>query len=243
MLFQFLLYSILLAINSTVAQQDNGFHDNTHHFRLILPEGWTLVPSAALDELNQTLAEKKLTIEKYSQGFQPKDHIGLELPYILIQPHGAWKKTPTYDELETWLRLASVDRDGALEKLSDRVHDLDVEKGSLDRKRNRIVVRSNAEIVGGMKVKGIGFIYLTRQRMIDFYCYALAGDFEKMLPTFEKTLDSFKVDEGFAYDPNARNVDVANAEVGGLSAGVFIGIVAVVASIVALTYPKKKLKR
>lgn len=216
------MVGILLGLPAIVQAEE--FQDKERHYSLTLPEGWGVVPADAITKLNQIVAQRLPNQLPYKTGFQLKDRPPLDYPHVLV----AWEtgnNSGTYDDIERILRQQEGKIRGDIKKtqgaFSEQLKSLSAGEIILDRHRNRVVLRFEQDVAGIGKVQGITVGFLGKDGSLWLHCYDRDSSASATLPTFEKILDSFRYEPGYAFQPGSsawRSPAVLGAAAGGIIA-------------------------
>jgi hypothetical protein len=191
-----------------LSKNKEPYRDPVRHYSVKLIPGWEPMKKDALDKVNQLVKERlqqQLSFQsiRYEGGFQLAGQPALSYPYILVQWQTLPSSNPSYEEIERG--LGAVNKEQTMKQVegafSDAIKNLAVNEFVLDRAHNRVLSRLEGEGAGVGKLQGISAGFLGKEGIVSLHCYDKAASFPATLPNFQAMLDSFKYDEGFAFQP------------------------------------------
>jgi hypothetical protein len=201
------LWAFLVAAcfcRTAVAQ--SVYHDSERHWSATPPPGWVPMPAPLVDRFNAEFEERTHAKPKfrYIAGYLKSLDPESVYPYILIQHTAAPLSGASYEDLERELGgAAQQSRVTTAEALKDVVSDLQAGLQKLDRGKNRVYLSIQADVAPSGRMKAICVGFLGRDGIVQFNCYSKAWEFEKDLPTYERFIDSFSYDAGYAFVPRS----------------------------------------
>ncbi len=188
----------------------NIYHDPEYCYNVAVPSGWRRMPPTEMKTIHEFLDTRMgAKAIRYDTGFRRASARAFAYPYVLVQVMPLDPATVTYDDIErnlsNQLNVAIKEAKGAF---SDLIRDANLGSASLDRSRNRIIMRLklNAGFLG--TVEGITVGHFGAKHFVALHCYARGDEFEQYLPVFTTMADSFYFDEGYTFTPGTANSDV-----------------------------------
>jgi hypothetical protein len=177
--------------------------NHEYHFSFMIPDGWRRMSRSELDRIDEVLRQRQLdNLVKYETGFRPVNSSPGEFPYILLQIQPMKTTGLSYEEIQNSLNLGI---DGPMKKVegafSDIIKGLAPGTITLDRDRDRILIRMQAEMIFVGKVDGLSVTHLGSEAVVSIHCYAKETSFQTYLPTFNDVNSSFAFDDGFGFVP------------------------------------------
>jgi hypothetical protein len=177
--------------------------NHEYHFSFMIPDGWRRMSRSELDRIDEVLRQRQLdSLVQYETGFRPVNSSPGEFPYILLQIQPMQTAGLSYEEIQRSLNLGI---DGPMKKVegafSDIIKELAPGTITLDRDRDRILIRMQAEMIFVGKVDGVSVTHLGSEAVVSIHCYAKEKSFQTHLPTFNDVNSSFAFDDGFGFVP------------------------------------------
>jgi hypothetical protein len=226
-----LIYSFWMQPCSTANAED--FRDSERYFSLKLPDAWGSIPADRLSQVNAFVKERMPASKiRYSHGFQLRHLPPMAYPYILVQPITYRTANPTYEQVEA--EISMMDNKKILKKVegsfSDIAKNVDMSTLILDRSTNRIFMRTEMDVTGIGKVKGISTGFLGSRGIVMVHCYAVDSEFDRYFSDFRTIGDSFRYDPGYEFVPrnssSSSNVMAWLAVVAAVGVGVLVVLAA-----------------
>ena len=176
------------------------YSNAAEHYTLRLPEGWTEIPRAQMDLLNQFAGQINGQV-KFATGFQRRDRLDLAYPYVLVQHHSL-NGRPSLDEIFKQLSGEEVAReiDRANEKMAGLGMLTTADKPWLDRARRRIYMPVSGNAAGFGNVRGLAVICVRQEGMVQLNGYAAEAGWPAFAPVFDSLVDSLAFEPGYEYD-------------------------------------------
>ncbi len=182
------------------------FHDDWHHWSLVVPEGWSVVDADAVAEARAVTQETLGTdpLFTYVAGFSTDSSGSLVYPYALVQvsPPADLSRVP-WDVLESSLMQGLQSVDSAKDRLAGVVDDIAVAPTQVDRAKRRIMHRMSMQVPGVGTVHAALAAMIGRAGVVQLNFYAPEPGFSEALPAFMRMADSFEFDAGYWYHPPA----------------------------------------
>lgn len=174
----------------------------TMHYRFRLPEGWVHMDADLLAEQNeQARLMNRSSPTRYDDGYYLKDDRGTLRSYILVQHKAGRVGKSDIDAIEQSINGPEMRQ--AMEEIrrtmADKVSNLDVGTPSFDRQTGRFFMPMQAERPDGIVVRGISQGFVGTNGAVLLHCYARAGDFWKIKPTFDAIGNSLTFDQGATF--------------------------------------------
>jgi hypothetical protein len=205
------------------------YHDPEFRYNVIVPAGWRRMPPTEMKTIHEFLDTRMPgKALRYDTGFRRSNARAFAYPYVLVQVMPLDPATVTYDDIERnlaqELNVAIKEAKGAF---SDLVRDANLGSASLDRSRNRIVMRLKLNAGMWGSVEGITVGHFGVKHFVALHCYAKEEEFQQYLPVFTMMGDSFHFDEGYTFTPSAAGAASAGSGLSGWLPWVVFGFVAI----------------
>lgn len=176
-----------------------SYADAKHHYSIDLPASWQEMSLAEMSQINRAAGSLGLGAQiKYEAGFRRKNSRPGTYPYILVATKAG--KLGSFEEVEQALEKElprSVKK--AENALGNLASDVSINGATVDRLNNRIVFRSQLDVMGIGTIQGLSIGHIGSEGVVFVHSYSTAKEFTAWLPTFERINDSFAFDEGFAF--------------------------------------------
>lgn len=218
-------------------------------YSVTLPDDWVQLPYTVVSNYTRTI--QKMANggfnESYDDGFQRSAQgQWFKYPYILVQIKETGR-VPERQLAQMKTLRSDVQRgaDMAAKKLSAVVSDMSVGDTYYDATNKCILVRSTASVAGVGDIKALTCGYLTERGIIFFHCYALSGQFDDLLPVFQKLLRSVRIKDGLRYRPHLSDrtgFDFGRVGRSGLIGGVVGGLAGLVLGLFKMIQKKGQKK-
>jgi hypothetical protein len=227
--------------------------NETRHWSLVLPPGWTLAPQETVDAIDAEMTKLMPT-----KGFRcvavlwADEARGTSGPHIQVHAVTADSSGTTLDEMEKSLgdaREIASQRQRERDAAGVKVSQAEETPPTLDRERLRIVSSGHLVVPGAAGLDGaVGVarkIRFTSTGMIGkrevtkLLLYAPDAEFDARVPEYEAVLASFAYEDGWGYDA-AKVKPAATRTTGyppGVGALIAVGLIVVA---VKLVWRRKK---
>lgn len=219
---RYALYASMSLVVFWATAEAQEHRDAARHFTFNIPAGWEKLSPQMLATANEL--GKRINVI-YDAGYQPAGQAPGQYPYMLVQIHSANLASASYEEIE---REMATGVPGGIRQaegaLGDLVKDLKLGSVVVDRTRNRAVLRIELASPLGRKIQAISYGAIGRDGIVWLHCYAY-DEFDRHLPTFNDTADSFQYDQGFHFVARQGN-PLRGAVIGGIVGGVVVGLAA-----------------
>jgi hypothetical protein len=191
--------------STTVAGEK--YRNEEHGFTVELPDRWVSVSPTVVTQINSVIERFLNANISYLTCFVPAGRTSSELPRIFVQFQPWDGGIPTYEALEEDLKTELDKAVGKVKKEAGiPLHSLNLGDVILDRKENRLQMRMQAIVPGEGSVHALSIGMMGKSGVVFLHCYARADKFARTVPLFEVFADSFRYDEGRAYDPAEATV-------------------------------------
>jgi hypothetical protein len=218
-------------------QQAERFIDkyvnHEYHFSLTIPDGWQRMSKRERKMIDTFVKQRGLAdVVQYDMGFRPNGGTPGTFPYILVQVFPLKTAGLTYQEIQNKLDLGLEEPMKVVEeKVGDLVQNLSIGRPTLDRSRNRIVIRLQSEVFGVGTAEALSTCHLGSECVVGLHCYAKEEFFEHHMATFTDLNNSFFFDDGYDFvatkeTPSAGVNWVPYAVFGGVTAAIAMGFLA-----------------
>ena len=213
-LFPILFVSILVL---PFIEGASAYSDSIDHYSFDLPSEWEEIPKSEIDKyMDEVVRQTDGKRIEFASGFHLVGSEYFKYPYILVQEHKA--NTPSFSQLEKIFNNNFQEKfDRKTPEYSELLKNATAGKPFVDKERNIIFMNIQLDTVGAVQVNGLMAMFLGKKGITQMNFYSLQNDQSKWLPVFNSIIDSFKYDDGFAYNPEeAKKSD---------SSSVFEGVV------------------
>jgi hypothetical protein len=205
------------------------YHDPEFRYNVVVPTGWRRMPPAEMKTIHEFLdARMPGKAIRYDTGFRRSSARAFAYPYVLVQVMPLDPATVTYDDIERnmsrELNVAIKEAKGAF---SDLFRDASLGSATLDRSRNRIVMRLKLDAGGFGTIQGVTIGHFGAKHFVALHCYARDDEFQQYLPIFTMMGDSFYFDEGYTFTPGAAGAAEAGTGLASWLPWVVFGLVAI----------------
>jgi len=196
--------------------------DSIDHYSFSLPNDWKEISKSVIDGVMDEIAKQSNTKRvEYVSGFQTEEKEYFEYPYILIQKHKF--DTPSFSQLEKTFNnnnfQEKVNRETSA--YSELLKNSTIEKPFIDKERNIIFMNIQMDVANVGQAKGLMAMFLGKNGITQLNFYSTTNEYSKWLPVFNSVIDSFKYDDGFAYNPTtAKKNDEPSLFEGALDKGI-----------------------
>lgn len=224
-IFSITIFTIL-SINQTSA-----YSDSIDHYSFDLPSEWEEIPKSAIDErLNEVNRQTNGEHIEFITGFHLTGSDYFEYPYILVQKHTL--DTPSFSQIEKTFNTGNFQTkaDQKISEYSELLKNATASEPLIDKEHRIIFISLKMDIVNVGKINGLMAMFLGKNSITQLNFYSTENDYSKWLPVFNSTVDSFKYEDSFIYNPEeAKKNDppsifegVADEGITGVIAGGFI---------------------
>jgi hypothetical protein len=191
---------IWLAAAASAFAEGWQYSNAAEHYTLRLPEGWTEIPRAQMDLLNQFAGQINGQV-KFATGFQRQDRLDLAYPYVLVQHHSL-NGRPSLDEIFKQVSGEEVAREigRATEEMARLGMVTTADKPWLDRANCRIYMPVSGNAAGVGNVRGLAAICVRQEGMVQLNGYATEAEWPAFAPVFDTLVDSLEFQQGYEYD-------------------------------------------
>lgn len=199
------LITLILICIAAIAPRTLGhtFQDQTYGFSVEIPSDWKRVPDAKLKAfpINPPAGGNAI----YLGAFSKAPGADLKPPYILIEARSpAFQLSrASWDDLIDKLNLVPIEpliSDGQFD-YKRRYRGNGLSPAALDRVNGCIFVQGYTTGADGKEVFLYSVNFLGRDDMVRLNCFAPADQGERMLPVFERIVQSFSFEPGAEYEP------------------------------------------
>lgn len=203
-------------------EQPLVYSDSVDHYSFNLPNGWKEIPKSVIDKvMGEAVKQANAKRIEYTSGFQLEEKEYFEYPYILVQKHKL--DTPSFSQLEKTLNSSDfqekVNRETSV--YSELLKNSTTEKPFIDKERNIIFMNIQMDVANIGQIKGLMAMFLGKDGITQLNFYSTTNEYSKWLPIFNSVIDSFKYDDGFAYNPiEAKKNDEPSLFKGALDEGI-----------------------
>ena len=220
--------ALCCALGSASVVFGETYRDDRNHFSITMPDDWVAMVPETINMVNKMAnyqaKKSNVTGVEYDAGYQPLGTPTLAYPYLLIQVVREDFSDANYSSLERGLGVAMEKGvQEAADGFSEILSNAEAGKPIMDREKGRIVTPIAMEVAGIGKVRGISVGWLGKNGLMNIHCYALADEFDKWAPTFEKITDSLRFDDGYKFEPKSN--PVLNGAMRGAVIGAVIGLI------------------
>lgn len=177
-------------------------HSNSvEHYSFNLPPAWEEIPKSIIDKkMDEVDSQTKTKRIEYVAGFHLVGSEYFEYPYILVQKHDV--KTPSFSQFEK--KLNDINFQEKLDRKADEYSELikvsSTEKPFIDKERNIIFMNMQAGAANGIQFDVLVAMFFGKNGITQFNYYSTKKEYSAWFPTFYSITDSFKYDDGFAYN-------------------------------------------
>jgi len=226
--------------------------NQTRHWSLVLPPGWTLAPQETVDAIDAEMTKLMPT-----KGFRcvavlwADESRGTSGPHIQVHAVTADSTSTTLDEMEKSLgdaRAIASQRQLEREAAGVKVSEAEETPPTLDRGRLWIVSSGHLVVPGAARADGqagaarkIRFTstgMIGKREVTKLLLYAPDAEFEATVPTYEGVLASFAYEDGWGYDAaKVKPVTSSSGYPPGVGALIAVGLIVVA---VKLVWRRKK---
>jgi hypothetical protein len=216
-----MLVVLLLAVIAAPARAQTPFRDESLHWQVQLPQGWTSDPSMV--DTATALAKSHMPAAdfRYVAAFKGQGN-----PYVLVQYTPVPMTGADLDQIEK--KFEKGFRRGAEQvqrDLSDVVTKMEPGKPVLDRSRNRIISRIHMTDQSGRDADALMIAYLTKDGTVQLNCYAPSEEFEAAQAEFDAIANSLQIDPAYAFVPAPADRGMPRwIAFGALSGAIGVGI-------------------
>jgi hypothetical protein len=188
------------------------YRDAEHHFSFDLPPGWSKMSRTELNKIDEMLRQRGLSdLVHYDTGFRRIGTALGEYPYILLQVQSLKTAGLTYTEIQRSLNLGL---DGPMKTaqgaFSDIVRSASPGTATLDRARDRIIIRLQMDLAFVGKIDGLSVCHLGSDAVATVHAYAKESTFANNLRLFQDVDTSFEFDDGYRFVPAKEKEAVAS---------------------------------
>lgn len=207
-----------------------NYRDDAHHYSFVLPADWVPMSTDAVaainDLVNQRMPGRPV---RYETGFQLMGQRPGSYPYILVQVQSHSTVGYSIDDIgKSFAKRAKSEVKRIEGELSDVASKLPIGDVAIDHFKNRVVMRTDAQVAGAGKIRGLSIGTIGAEGIVFLHAYAPQAQFEQYLPAFSAVIDSFRYDPGFTFVPMAASPRSSfrwkDAIGGGLAGAVICGI-------------------
>jgi hypothetical protein len=213
---------VVLATGEVAALQHR---DAERGFSFEVPQGWKAIPQDSIDRMTAELAKRTGASVHYVGGYQLESRDDLAYPYVLVQSIevGGASVEDVARELGSAKLQGEIQK--TKEKMSDLVQGAATGVPRVDEKHHAVVITLDMTVAGGVRVKGVSFVFPGAKRAIQVHCYAESSEAAQYAPAFESIVGSFRFDPGNEYSPHSIFSGVTRAAL----IGAIVGAVAFLA--------------
>lgn len=187
--------------SGTSLVQAEEYRDAALHFSLTLPNGWERMDEAQLKDLNTDESDPGKPGE-FIAGFTPVETSQFPGAQVLLSVEKLPMQGLTYDDVVAQLKRTLANRlTFVVEDENAPPKTPSVGEARLDRKRNRVVLRTPPEVSEFGKLHNYTVVALGSKGMVAVRCYDLNDEFPKAFDDFRAIADSFHFDAGFEFKP------------------------------------------
>ena len=212
--------ALICSICGYSTQAQTIYADALDHYSFALEAGWVEIPKVVMDEYVGVVADKTNGMRvEYSTGFQLADRPYVEYPYILIQEYQVDVNSSLFSEIEQVFTQDNVS--GGVQDVTSEVPELiqnaTVDDPYIDKERNIVTVRMSSDVANVGTVNTLMAMFLGANQITQMNFHWESGDNDDWVPVFYKTIDSFRFDDGYGYDPTRTSSTPKLDEPSGLS--------------------------
>lgn len=198
-----------LVCRVTVLADERVYRETDAGWSIRLPQGWRQMHPESVADANKFVDQSLGTKRQwsYTGGVAHESKGDFEGSYILIQTTRSNLAGTTYDQIEKAFGLVSLDDTGKkIEQAVPGLTNTQFSKPTLDRARGRVYINTQSEIAGVGVLKGISVGFLGKDGMISLCYNAPESEYEQGLSDFQRLVDSFRFDPGYAFIPHSKSL-------------------------------------
>lgn len=177
------------------------YSDSSDHYSFTAPDGWEEIPESVLESFLGILSDKDKKFN-FEAGFQFSERDYFNYPYFLVKEVKVNVNISSYEEIESTFSVIKKTMEEEVVANPTLTSNVIIEGPTLDKDRNIIFANLQMDLAGVGSVKGMTAAFLGgKGKMTQLLFYSLTNEYNTWLPVFNGVIDSFKYDEGYAYDP------------------------------------------
>jgi hypothetical protein len=228
------LYFLMAAIFLTaflISNQALAYSDPADHYSINLPSGWEEIPKSVIDKYRDEAARQSNAERiEYAAGFQLAGSEYFKYPYILVQKHEV--SAPSFSQLEKTFNNTQEIIDKKDAEYSELLRNATADKPFIDKDRNIIFMNIQLNAENAIQIDGLVAMFLGKNSITQLNFYSTKDEYSRWIPVFNTIIDSFKYDDGFAYNPTEAKKNVSpsifegatDKGISGAIAGGFLGL-------------------
>jgi hypothetical protein len=228
---------LIIMVTFSFANQILAYSNQSKHYSFDLPSGWEEIPKSAINQYtNEAVKQTNGKRVEFSTGFHLVGSDYFSYPYILVQEHET--SAPSFSQLESAFNSSKFQRtvEQKTAEYSELLKTATSDKPFIDKGRNIVFMNIKLDVANIGQVNGLIAMFLGKNGITQINFYSLQNDQSEWLPVFNSIIDSFKYDEGFAYNleeaekNNTPSVfeGVVEEGIGGAIVGGILGLIAVI---------------
>jgi hypothetical protein len=196
--------ALLVAALPVPRARAETYRDAARHYTLELPQGWQTMAADEIKMINDMVNQRMPGKVRYDAGFRPKGGGPGTFPYILVQFQPFGRGGVTYEDIER--DMARVFNSGikkAEGAFSDMTRNISVGSVILDRSRNRLVIRIQADAVGVGAIQALSVGHIGSEGIVLLHGYDVDKSFPATVPVLTQINDSFQLEPEYTFKPPA----------------------------------------
>lgn len=236
------------SVEQKPSEQILAYSNSADHYSFNLPNGWKEIPKSVIDKVMDEIAKQANTKRvEYISGFQSEGKEYFEYPYILVQNHKL--DTPSFSQIEKTLNSGDFQEkvNRGTSAYSELLKNSAIEKPFIDKEHNIIFMNTQMDVANIGQVKGLMAMFIGKNGIAQLNFYSKTNEYSKWLPVFNSVIDSFKYEDGFAYNPTeAKKNDEPPLFKGvleeGITGAIGGGFIMLFAALLGIIFRKNKKK-